>query len=246
MGGEEIRKAQVLCSSAGIVAKGRKILRESFDREDGKNHGVGVVDVEHETSNQCEKEPLLERARSTRLVPIPEEKRHGKGRMRVRPGGIEIHVDGERTGSPYGKSSEERPAFLDVVASQAKSKEQTEKSINGCGESHGDAVRGGETVSRDSRTKAAREKDSGVSQKKKRGPEDGRANREVIVKMACGRPEASFGLTRFVETRASEAFVGMPIVFGEIEIVLDEQSTSKSVIADTVAAHPGIEERKRE
>ena len=38
----------------------------------------------------------------------------------------------------------------------------------------------------------------------------------------------------------------MPVIFGEIEIVLDERSTDKSVIADAVTTHPGIEERQRE
>jgi hypothetical protein len=35
----------------------------------------------------------------------------------------------------------------------------------------------------------------------------------------------------------------MPVVFGEIEIVLNERGAGKRVIADTIAAHPGIEKR---
>jgi hypothetical protein len=38
----------------------------------------------------------------------------------------------------------------------------------------------------------------------------------------------------------------MAVVFSEIQIVLDERSASKSVVADAVAAHPGIEKWERE
>ncbi|PYU75318.1 MAG: hypothetical protein DMG49_03190 [Acidobacteria bacterium] len=38
----------------------------------------------------------------------------------------------------------------------------------------------------------------------------------------------------------------MAVIFGEIEIVLDEWSTGKSVIANAITTHPGIEERQRE
>jgi len=36
------------------------------------------------------------------------------------------------------------------------------------------------------------------------------------------------------------------VIFREIEIVLDERSAGESIIADAVAAHPGIQKRKRE
>jgi hypothetical protein len=32
----------------------------------------------------------------------------------------------------------------------------------------------------------------------------------------------------FIEARLAEAFVGMPIIFGEIEVVLDERSAAKA------------------
>ena len=38
----------------------------------------------------------------------------------------------------------------------------------------------------------------------------------------------------------------MPIVFGEIEVVLDERSADQGVVAYTVDGHPRIEERKRQ
>ena len=51
-------------------------------------------------------------------------------------------------------------------------------------------------------------------------------------------------LPLFVEARLAEALVGMPIIFGEIEIVLDERGADEDVVADTIAAHPRIEERE--
>ena len=44
------------------------------------------------------------------------------------------------------------------------------------------------------------------------------------------------------KARAAEAFVGMAVVFSEIQIVLDERGAGKCVITDAIAAHPGIEE----
>jgi hypothetical protein len=85
-----------------------------------------------------------------------------------------------------------------------------------------------------------------VSHKKKGNPENGGTYGEVIVKVAGGSAKFGTGPALFVETRRAEAFVSVPVVFSEIEIVLEERSPRKSVIAHTVAAHPGIEERKRE
>jgi hypothetical protein len=34
----------------------------------------------------------------------------------------------------------------------------------------------------------------------------------------------------------------MPVVFGEIEIVLNQRGAGKRVITDAITAHPGIEE----
>src|SRR5713101_1705516 len=65
------------------------ILAERFDCQDGKEHGVGVVNVEHEAGNDRENQPLAERARGARLMPIPKEKSDGESGMRVGPRRIE-------------------------------------------------------------------------------------------------------------------------------------------------------------
>jgi len=76
-------------------------------------------------------------------------------------------------------------------------------------------------------------------------PENGGANGEMVVEAAGGRSKIGFGLVIFVEARGAKTLVGVLVVFGEIEAVLDEWRASKGVIADAVAANPGIQKRKR-
>ena len=85
-----------------------------------------------------------------------------------------------------------------------------------------------------------------MGKEKKRSPENGGADGEVVLEMAGGRARVGLGLAIFVEARAAKTFVGMPVVFGEIEIVLNQRGAGKRVITDAIAAHPGIEEWERE
>ena len=95
MAEEKLRDAWSGIRGGGRVrAKRQVILAEGFDREDGENHTIGVINVEHESGDHSENEPLGERARGARLAPIPEEKSHDESGMRMGPRGIEIHVDG--------------------------------------------------------------------------------------------------------------------------------------------------------
>ena len=66
----------------------------------------------------------------------------------------------------------------------------------------------------------------------------------MVVEVARGRSKIGFGLAVFVEARLAETIVGMLIVPGEIETVLNQWSASKGVVADAVAAHPRIQERQ--
>src|SRR6266704_3656134 len=227
-------------------AEGREVLAEGFDGEDGKKHGVGIINVEHEAGDQGKNQPLREGARGARLVPIPKKKSHRESGMRVRPGGIEIHVDGERTGPPDGERGEERPALFDILACKAEGQEQAEKTVEGGGEGHGDAVRGGKTVGGDGGTEGAREKNARVREKKKRHPENRGADGEMVVEVAGGRSKAGSGLVIFVQARPAKTFVGVLIVLREIEIVLDERSAGEGVIADAIAANPRVQKRKRD
>src|SRR5713101_7674750 len=124
-----------------------------------------------------------------RLMPIPEEESDGESRMRVGPGGIEIHVDGERAGPPNGEGGEESPAFFDILARQTEGEEQAEKTIDDGSEGHGDAIRSGETVGGNGRTEGAGEKDAGMRDEEQRRPENRGADGEVIVEVpsACSK-----------------------------------------------------------
>src|SRR6266566_1979258 len=92
---KQSRNAQRRIGRGGrVAAKGEVVLAEGFESGNGEDHGVGVVNVKHEASDYGEDQPLRERARGTRFMPIPKEKSHGERRMRMGPRGIEIHVDG--------------------------------------------------------------------------------------------------------------------------------------------------------
>jgi hypothetical protein len=64
--------------------------------------------------------------------------------------------------------------------------------------------------------------------------------------MSGGRTEIRARLPVFVESAIAEAGVGVLVVCREIEIVLNQKSASECVIAYSVAANPGINERKCE
>jgi hypothetical protein len=85
-----------------------------------------------------------------------------------------------------------------------------------------------------------------VRDEKKGSPEHRRPDGEVIFEVAGARAKFRGRLVVFVETVFAEASVGLLIIRGEIEIVLDERGARESVVADAVSAHPGIEQGKRE
>jgi len=80
-----------------------------------------------------------------------------------------------------------------------------------------------------------------MSEEEEGSPENGGAGGEMVIEMAGGSAKFGFGLAGFIEARAAKTFVGVLIVPGEIETVLNQRGTSESVVADAVAADPGIE-----
>jgi len=50
----------------------------------------------------------------------------------------------------------------------------------------------------------------------------------MILEMAGWGSKVVFGLARFVEARAAKTFIGMPVIFGEIKIMLNERSAGKT------------------
>ena len=129
---------------------------------------------------------------------------------------------------------------------EAEGQKQAEKTVDGSGERHCDAVRSGKAVGGYGRTEGAREKDAGMRDEEKRRPENSRADGEMTFQVAGGRSKLGLGLAVLVEAHRAKTFVGMPVILGEIEIVLDERSAGKGVIADAIAAHPGIEKWERD
>ena len=162
-------------------------MAEGFDRENGEDHGVGVVNIEHEAGDRAEQQPLRKRTGRPRLMPIREEKGDGEGGVRVGPRGIKIYIDRERTSPPDRERGKERPAFLHILPRQAEGQEQTEESIDGGGEAHGDRVRSGKSVGGNGGTEGARKKDAGMREEEKRRPENRRANGEMVVEVSGGR-----------------------------------------------------------
>jgi len=97
-------------------AEDTKVLRNSLGEENGEEHEVGVIDVEHEANDEAENEPLREGAPVARGIPVPEEESDGKGGMGMGPGGIEIHVNGERAPTPDGEDRQESPQGREILA----------------------------------------------------------------------------------------------------------------------------------
>src|SRR5580704_9623413 len=65
----------------------------------------------------------------------------------MRPRGIEIHVNRERTGPPDTDGCEKRPALGEIFSGQREGEPESEKSVEGGGESHGGDVGRGKSVS---------------------------------------------------------------------------------------------------
>ena len=68
----------------------------------------------------------------------------------------------------------------------------------------------------------------------------------MVIEVAGGCSKGRFRPAVFVEAGPAKTFVSMLIIFGEIEIMFNQGSANKSVIADPIAAHPEVEKRKRE
>jgi hypothetical protein len=77
-------------------------------------------------------------------------------------------------------------------------------------------------------------------------PEDGGADGEMIVEMAGNGPKRLAGDAVFVKASVAKTGICILIVVGEIEVVLDQRRAKEGVIANAIAANPGIDQRERE
>ena len=85
-----------------------------------------------------------------------------------------------------------------------------------------------------------------MSGNQKGRPEKSGANGEMIFEMAGARVENGLGHAGLVETIDAETIVGTLIIASEVEMMLDERRTRIGVIANAIAAHPGIEDGQGE
>src|SRR5713226_7481351 len=177
---------------------------------------------------------------------MPEEQRHGKRGMRMRPGWIEVHVNRKRTGPPDGNGGKQSPKSAGILAGHAKRQKQAEKSTQRGAEGHGHAIRFGQSVGGNLRTGGARQEHASMGDQKKGSPENGGTHGEVIFQVAGGRAKDVFGLAVFIEARFAKAGVGSDVVALKIEAVFDQGGAHEGVIADAVAADPRIQQYERQ
>ncbi len=213
---------------------------ERFGCRQNEEHGVGVIDVEHEAGDEAEENPLRDGAAVASAQPVREEDGDDESGVGVGPGGIEVHVDGERAAAPNGEGGEESPTFGDELFGETKGEEEGKETVERRAKGHRVTIRRGETVGGDAGPEGASGKNATVGDEKERRPKDGGANGEMIFKMAGGRAEISTRLAGFVEAPFAETGVGVLIIGGEIEIVLNEESACVRVITDAVTADPRV------
>src|SRR5947207_5583073 len=146
---------------------------------------------EHEAAEEAEEDPLGDGAVVATVQPVREEDGDDESRVSVRPGWIEVHVDGERAAAPNGESGEESPTFGDKFFGETKGEEESEKTVERCAKGHRVTIRRGETIGRDGGPEGARDKNATVRDEQERRPKDGGADGEMIFKMAGRRAEIS-------------------------------------------------------
>src|SRR5256886_5180482 len=223
-----------------VLLDGVAESEEGFGCRQNEEHGVGVINVEHEAGDEAEENPLGDGAVVASAQPVREENSDDESGVGVGPGGIEVHVDGKRAAAPNGERGKESPTFGDKFSGETKGEEESEKTVERCAKGHRVTIRRGETVGGDGGPEGAADKNATVRDQKKRRPKDGRANGEMIFKMAGGRAKVGARLAVFVQAAFAETGVGLLIVGGEIEIVLNEERAGVGVITDAVASDPGI------
>ena len=78
-----------------------------------------------------------------------------------------------------------------------------------------------------------------------RSPQNGWADRKMIVQVARLRKLRGQYVAPLVRAPHAETDIGFDPIFSKIEIVLDQERTIERVVANSVAAHPGIDEWQR-
>src|SRR5579864_195642 len=188
--GQEVAEVSSEEQSRGVKVfglPGMAVGDQGLDQRKDKKDAIGEINVDHQAGNQAEQNPLEERARTARAIPVPEEKSNGKDGMCVRPGRIEIHVNGERAGAPNRKRGEKGPARFDVLPGERIGKKQAQEAVNRSAQGHSQEVRKGEAVGGDVRPQSVAEQDDAVGCKQEGRPQEGRSDREQVADVASFR-----------------------------------------------------------
>ena len=162
----------------------------------------------------------------------------------MRPGGIEVHVNRERARPPDGNRGYEGPQRPNVFPGKSKRKEQAKETVKTGAESHCVAVRPRKAIGRNMRTQCPRHQYALMGYQQEGRPEYRRANREMIVDMSRSGTKFGLGLAVLIAASFPKTFIGRLVVMREIEIVFDERGAGVGVVADTIPANPGIQQRK--
>src|SRR5229473_55554 len=164
----------------------------------------------------------------------------------MRPGGIEIHVNGKRTGAPDGKSGKKGPAILDIFPGEGIQKKESEETVNSGAKGHGHDVGSGETISWNARAKSVGEKHNGVRRKQKGNPKHGRTDGEEVTDVSGFRVLTWIELPVGKGSRLRKIQIRVPPIFFESQVVLNERRASISVVSDAVPMHERIHQRQRQ
>jgi hypothetical protein len=241
MGGDESRKGR---RGDTMGAKNTNVLPNSFGEENGEEHQVEVIDVEHEANDEAEPEPLRQGTLVSRGIPVPEEEGHRKSGMRMGPRRIEIHIHRQRAPTPDSEDRQESPQGRKILAREAKRDEEGKETVERGAIGKGVAVRSREAVSRSGGAEKTGNKNTAMSEDQERRPEDGGADGEMVVEMARARAEGGLRLATGIEVFIAEGLVGRLVVVGKVKVVLDERGAGISVVANTITANPRIDKRK--
>src|SRR5215472_3923626 len=218
---------------------------EGFEERKEKKNAVCEIDVDHQAGNQGEQNPLEEGPRTARAIPIPEKKSHRKDGVRVRPCGIEIHVNRERAGAPNSQRGEKGPARFHVLPGQRVGKKQAQKTVNSGADGHGQEVRKREAVRRNVRAQSVAKQHNAVGREEKGRPEKGRSDGKQVayVTSLCvlGREELAAGQRAGL---GKEKIRTAPVFF-EMKIVLNQRSAGVGVVANAVTMNNRIYQGKR-
>src|SRR5205823_5732306 len=112
--------------------------------------------------------------------PIPEKKGSHERRKSMRPGGVEIHVNGQGGGKPNTNGGPKSPAFVNEPSRDEKRDAQARESVECRGYRHHHHVRTRLSIGREMRAQTIQCQDYEMRAYYEWTPEDGRTDRVIV------------------------------------------------------------------